>query len=210
LKEIKNKYVELSAIAVTAILKFILMDWLNQKGVYIAGVCIFWLFYIRYRQTTNRFILKYWGFKGEHFKTVLSFLIPLVLIIALLSIAYSYYRNGWNFSWHIIPILLLYPVWGIIQQYLMLGIISHNLIALLKMSVRKYVVIFFVSTLFALIHYPNPLLMLLTFWMEVLFIWIYLKWRNLWAIGIAHGWMGTFLLYYVMERDLWVELFSPV
>jgi hypothetical protein len=41
--------------------------------------------------------------------------------------------------------------------------------------------------------------------MEVVFIIVYIKWRNLWAMGIAHGWIATFILYFVLERDLWAE-----
>jgi uncharacterized membrane protein (DUF485 family) len=50
--------------------------------------------------------------------------------------------------------------------------------------------------------------MAFTFAMEVIFLTVYFKWRNLWAIGLAHGWIATFLIYYVLDRDLWTELFA--
>ena len=107
-----------------------------------------------------------------------------------------------------VPILILYPMWGIIQQYLMLGIVTNGLLTIFQEKKYRYVIIFLVSFFFSLIHSPSYFLMIFTFFMELVFITVYFKWRNLWAIGIAHGWIAIFLLYYVLERDLWTELFQ--
>jgi uncharacterized protein len=63
-----------------------------------------------------------------------------------------------------------------------------------------------VSVLFAFAHSPDWLLMTFTFVMELFFIAAYFRWRNLWTLGLLHGWLGGVFLYFVMQRDLWKEL----
>lgn len=185
-----------------------MMDWLQWRGIYITGICLFWLGYVLFQVRNNKDQLKLWGFSKYNFKSSLLFLSPFIAVSILGCIGYAGLKNNLNISWHILPILLLYPLWGIIQQFLMLGIISQNLSAILNLKLNRFVVIVIVSALFSMIHYPSTILMIFTFFMEVLFISVYFKWRNLWTIGIAHGWIATFLLFYVLDRNLWVELFS--
>ena len=183
-----------------------LMDWLNWRAFYIAGICMFWLGYIFFRLKTNRELLKWWGFKKENFRQSFFVLLSFVLICIILIVLYGNFSNRLYFTWHIIPVFFLYPLWGIIQQFLLLGIISNNLVSVLDVKINRYVIILLISALFSLIHYPSYLLMIFTFIMEVVFITVYLRWRNLWAIGIAHGWIATFLMFYILARDLWSEL----
>ena len=164
--------------------------------------------YILYRVKSNRETLILWGFKKEHFKQSLLYLAPLMFITGIVSVLYSSMNESLSFSWYFILVLLLYPLWGLIQQFMMLGIISQNLPSAAEGKMNRYLIVFLVSALFSIVHYPSFFLMIFTFFLEVVFVTVYLKWRNLWAIGIAHGWVGTFILYYVLGRDLWSELFS--
>jgi len=183
------------------------MDWLQWRGVFIAGVGLFWLGYIVLQtKTTNQ--LQIWGFKASGFKQTMLFLAPFVLISMMVSMVYANFHNKLFFTWHLLPILFLYPLWGIIQQFLMLGIISQNVHTLFNKRVNRYVIILIVSALFSIIHYPNYFLMIFSFFLEIVFITVYFTWKNLWAIGIAHGWIATFILFYILERNLWLELFA--
>ncbi len=198
---------ELFAVLITAVLKFLVMDWLNQRTVFIAAICTFWLIYILIRISSDKNILKYWGFKKQHFKESALFLVPSVGLCLLGSSLYGYLWNNQTYSLYMLPVFILYPLWGTIQQFLMLGIISKGLRNLLPKKSNKYIVTFIVSFIFSLIHYPSLFLMGAAFFMEVLFISVYFKWRNLWSIGIAHGWMALFLIHFILKRDLWAELF---
>ena len=184
------------------------MDWLHWNVFYITGIVLFWLAYILYRVKSNKETLIRWGFKKEHFKQSMLYLVPLVFITGMASVLYSSMNESLSFSWYFILSLLLYPLWGLIQQFMMLGIISQNLASATEGNMNRYLIIFLVSALFSMVHYPSFFLMIFTFFLEVVFATVYLKWRNLWAIGIAHGWIGTFILYYVLGRNLWAELFS--
>jgi hypothetical protein len=118
------------------------------------------------------------------------------------------YSGSGIFSIHIIPVLLLYPAWGIIQQFMLVCIIARNLQDITYLSNHKIPVILLVSMFFSLVHYPYIILMAFTLLMEIIFLLVYDRWRNLWAIGLMHGWAATFLLYFVLHRDLWLELFA--
>jgi hypothetical protein len=135
-------------------------------------------------------------------------LAPLIALVLLVSVVYADIHHQLIITWHILPVLLLYPIWGIIQQFLMLGIISEHVNSLFHKKANRYLHLLTVSAFFSLIHYPDIFLMLFTFFLEIVFLALYLKWKNLWAIGISHGVIATFLLMFVLERNLWLELFS--
>jgi len=200
-------FFELAAAILTVLLKFIVMDWLGMRAFYISGVCIFWLGYAAYRYSSDHAILKNWGYRKENFGKSLRVLLPFLGISMGVALLYARLNDIPILNFNIIPILLLYPVFGIIQQFMLVCILARNLQYTSFFSSRRYLMILAVSVLFSLIHYPYPWLMIFTFFMEIVFLSVYLKWRNLWAIGFAHGFIATFLLYYILNRDLWKELF---
>ena len=62
--------------------------------------------------------------------------------------------------------------------------------------------------LFAIIHFPHGLLMIVAGVMAGLFIPCYLRDRNLWPLGLYHGWLGTFFYLWVLGKDPWVSVFG--
>ncbi|MBS2100731.1 CPBP family intramembrane metalloprotease [Carboxylicivirga linearis] len=207
MKNWTQKNFVLIVLLLTAILKYLLIDWLNVRTIYIVGISFFWIGYILFRKRTNK---EFEIFKLQDFKQSLLILLPIILLNGSACVFYAYTNNTLNVSWHILLVLLLYPFWGVIQQFIMLDIILMNLIAFFKGKVSAILLVFIVSILFGIIHYPNTFLMLYTFFLELILASVFLKWRNLWAIGITHGWMATFLLYYVMDRNLWSEIFIGI
>lgn len=47
-----------------------------------------------------------------------------------------------------------------------------------------------------------------TFMMGLAFTPMYLRHRNLWPLGIYHGWLGVLTYYWVLARDPWTEMFG--
>lgn len=200
---------ELAGILATASLKFIMMEWLNMVAFYITGVCLFWIGYIIYRYVNDRTVLIKWGFRKDGFSQTLVFLIPFIIICIFGSIILGEVNTSISIlNWRIVPILFLYPLWGLFQQYIMLVLIADNLIELEKIELKKYQAIIITSLLFSFIHYPSLFLMVFTFFMELIFLFAWFRWKNLLALGLTHGIIATFLLFYVLERDLWIELFE--
>jgi hypothetical protein len=50
--------------------------------------------------------------------------------------------------------------------------------------------------------------MLATFGLGLVYIPLYLRYRNLWPLGFYHGWLGTLFYLWVLGRDPWVETFG--
>jgi uncharacterized protein len=199
---------EIIAILASGILKFTIMDWLGMRAFFILGICLIWTVYILFRHKYDKDILKEWGFTGEHFLPSMLRLLPVLLISVAVSVIYGEIVNGITFSWQIIPIFFLYPIWGVFQQYLMLGLVAENLTNHKRVNLNKFSLMLVTSALFSMIHFPDYFLMIYVFGLETVFFIIWSKWKNLWAIGLVHGWIGTFLLFFVSGRDLWSELFA--
>lgn len=201
----KRKWFEIYAVIITGTLKYILMDWLELRVFYIVSACLFWVIYILRRFRTDKQILYNWGFKRSGFKRTFLFALPLALLIIpgiLITDSSS------SLTWSLIPVLALYPFWGMIQQFVMISIIAGNLGSISTLKLGQNQVIILVSFLFALAHYPSWPLMVFTFVMEVVFIIAWFRWNNLWALGLLHGWLGALFLYLVQNRNLWNELWS--
>ena len=199
---------EITLIIVFALSKFILMDWLDMRAFYISGVCFFWLAYIYYRYRRDKSVMTAWGFSGSDLKKSIIKLLPFAMFSIISSVIYGTYTGTFINSWHILPILGLYPIWGTFQQFIVVGLIVQNLSRFKTATISKPFLVLIGALLFSLVHSPDIFLMTFTFFMEIIFIMVFLKYKNMWALGLTHGLVATFLLYFVEGRDLWAELFA--
>lgn len=76
---ISRKLLEIIAVFLTAIGKFVFMDYLEWRFPYVVGASLFWLLYIIYRWRVTPEIFKDWGFRKDNFKEVLKSCCPLAL-----------------------------------------------------------------------------------------------------------------------------------
>jgi hypothetical protein len=208
LKKHKVIWFEILAVIITGLLKFVFMDWLNMKASYIVFICLFWSVYIFIKFKSNPSMLIDWGIQKQNFKLTFLFILPFA-IISMIGIAiYGFVTQSYVLNWHILPIFLLYPLWGLIQQFIVVGLITKNLKSLSNPVLSNFQVILLTSLIFSLAHYPSPFLMFFTFIMQWIFTTAFLRWRNIWPLGLFHGWIATFLLFYALGRDLWDELLA--
>lgn len=206
----KRRIFEIAAVMVTAIGKFIFMDWLNWRFPFVAIAITCWLIYIIYRSKKQRGILHYWGFRFDNFKKVVKMILPFGLL-AIVAFAATGFINGTiNITWHIIPILILYPLWGTIQQFLLIALTAGNIQDFEHHQLNKQLTILIAAILFALMHYPYSWLIMGTFILALLYGFIYLKERNIYALGIFHGWLGGIFYYTVVDRDPFLEMFGKL
>ncbi len=206
----RKRWLEILAVVITGLMKYILMDWLELRVFYIGAACLFWTGFILNRYRGDHTILRRWGFRKDEFKPAFLFLLPFALLIATAIIWYGAVSNVSFLNWHVIPIFIFYPAWGIIQQFMMIALVAGNLRAMSGFNLKNYQLILLTSLLFAIVHYPSLPLMGFAFFMEAGFVSVYLKWKNLWPLALYHGWIGSLLLYFVMGRDLWNELWPVI
>ena len=201
-----SKWFEVVAVATTGVLHLVFKS-LGAKGLFIALASVSWISFVvwRVRQDSNLWVQ--WGFQTKNLSS--AFFWPTVIFVFGVSLMAWYGLANGRVLWqgHILLLLLLYPLWGILQQFLVQALGVANLMTLFPR--QGWVVAMPVGiVLFSLIHFPNGLLMLATGLMASFFIPCYLRDRNLWPLGLYHGWLGTFFYLWVLGRDPWVDVFG--
>jgi membrane protease YdiL (CAAX protease family) len=206
----KRRFFEIAAAVFTGVGKIVFMDILNWRLPFITTAILAWSVYVIHQHKTNPGILSRWGFRLDNFKKVTRNILPFGLFALAFFVIIGFYRNTINVTWHIFPILILYPIWGIIQQFLVIGLVAGNLNDMEGKKLNKRVTIVVTALLFGLIHYPYCWLMIGTFILAILYGYIYLKDRNVFVMGLFHGWLGGLFFYTVVGRDPFVEVFSRI
>lgn len=186
------------------------MDYLNWRFAFVAVAIISWSVYIIYSHRTSTGILKYWGFRTDNFSSVVKKILPFGVLSIIAFIIIGLYQGTINITWHIVPILILYPVWGIIQQFLLIALTAGNMQDLKGQALNKWVIILFSALLFASVHYPFVWLIIGTFILAVFYGYTYLSERNIYALGLFHGWLGGIFYYTVLDRDPFLEMFGKL
>ena len=206
--EDKRRFIEIVAVIATGVGKLVFINGLEWHLPFIIAVCLFWSLYVFFRFRDDRQVLSYWGLTKTGFGTTFKELLPVVLVCIAIFILLGHQIGTNILNWNIVLILILYPIWGILQQFLVLGIFSKNLQNLNSAKLSNVVIVLLTSILFSIVHYPFPVLIAGTFLLAVIYTSLYLKGRNLIVLGIYHGWLAAFFFYTMMARDPWVEAFG--
>jgi hypothetical protein len=80
-----------------------------------------------------------------------------------------------------------YIVWSIMQQFLLQ---SYFLLRLLRLLPGKAAPVIVATGIFALAHLPNPILTPITLVWGTIACILFLRYRNIYTLGLAHGIMG--------------------
>ena len=206
----RRRGMEITAVLLTAGGKFIFMDWLRWKLPFILIAIIAWTAYVFLRRKQRPDITRYWGFRADNFKDAMKMLLPFGIVSISVFFILGFYLDSIIITWHIFPILLLYPIWGTIQQFLVIGIVAGNLKDLRQARLSNTVIIIVTALLFGMIHYPFYWLMFGTFILALFYGYIYLRIRNLYVLGLFHGWLGGVFFYTVVGRDPFIEIFAAL
>jgi hypothetical protein len=117
--------------------------------------------------------------------------------VALASLAIALVSGGMVFhtirdvSWQgAVASLLLYSIWGLVQQYLLNGYFLNRFSAFAPAGLAPLLA----AIAFSLVHLPNWFLMIVALPGGYICARIYLAHRNLYILGAAHGIVG-FLIY---------------
>ncbi len=199
---------EIYAVIVTAAGKFFFYDLINQRLIFIILMFGFWGLYVFKRLKDDPNILKTWGFRTDNFNKVLYMVLPYGLTATALCFLIGFIQGTINMHWHIIPVILVYPLFGILQQFLLMSLLAGNIQTMNRINTRT--IILLTSVLFGLLHYPYTWLIIGTFVLSLFYTYIFLKERNLFVLGIFHGWLGAIFYYTVVNKDPFLEVFGPL
>ena len=204
----KTRIFEILAVVLTGVGKFICMDWLNWRLLYILVIGIFWIGYIGYKCQREHGMFDYWGIGKTNFRKTFLELLPVGLVCIIVFVLIGNYRGTNILNWHIIPILLLYPLWGVVQQFIVVGLITKNLRDMKRTQLSAWSIVLITALIFGAVHYPHNMLIAGTFVLALVYAALSLKNRNLIVLGTFHGWLGAFFYYTVLGRDAWGEVFG--
>jgi membrane protease YdiL (CAAX protease family) len=141
----------------------------------------------------------------ENFSPAFLRVLPFGLVAIVAFFVIGYLLGTINLTWHIIPILLLYPIWGTIQQFLLISLVAGNIRDMKSWNPTDVAIILISATLFGVVHYPVLWLVGGTFLLALFYGYMFLKSRNLYALGLFHGWLGGIFYYTVLNTDPFME-----
>jgi membrane protease YdiL (CAAX protease family) len=203
----KVRLLEILAVVITGGGKFFFMDYLNWRLPFVIIAILSWALYVRYRYKKDSQVLKDWGFRYDNFTSVLKLVLPFAMVSIISFLTIGYFQNTLNLTWHIFPLLITYPIWGTVQQFLTIALVAGNLSTLKSIKLSKIIVILITATLFSLVHYPSVWLLIGTFILALFYGYIYLKSKNLYVLGLFHGWLGALFYYTVLNQDPFADVF---
>ena len=115
------------------------------------------------------------------------------LLISLAGIAFARHLHTLHRLYGPLPILTHiwgYALWALMQQFILQ---VYVLLRLLRLGIQRNSAIALAAVLFAIAHIPNPVLMALTLVWGAISCLLFLRYRNLYPLALAHGILGMCL-----------------
>jgi hypothetical protein len=165
---------------------------------YNVGISVAFLGYLVWRVRSTTGVMRYWGFRSDNLREAALAQLPFLVAGVLALAAYGFATGSPGLPNTFWLALVLYPVWGIAQQFALQNLIANNVAGFVP---RMPALALLAAVLFAVSHYPRLELVGLTFVAGFFFTWIYRKAPNLWVIGTAHGLLGSMAFYIVLRED---------
>jgi uncharacterized protein len=210
MKATSARLLETTAVLATGFCKYIFVDLLHLKFWYILFTSFCWVTYVIIQSRRNKSLLRYWGFTSDSFFQCFLRLLPVALICIVGFALWGSFNGTIVFNWHIVPILILYPLWGIIQQFLIVSLIAGNLNDVKTLRMPRFVIIILTAIIFSIVHYPSTQLIIGTFILALVYVPVFLRFRNIWVLGLWHGWLACFYYFFVLHRDPWMEVVNSI
>ena len=193
-------YGELVAIILVGLVHVLMEIELSESIAlfYSAGISIAFVGYLVWRAMRTTGVLRIWGMRRDNFWPALRAQLAFVVVGAIILVGIGVASGALALPRTFWITLALYPIWGVAQQFALQNLIARNLMGVLSNPLAIAVA---ASTLFGMSHYPQIDLVLLTLVAGVFFTLIYRRFPNLWAVGIAHGVLGSLAVDIVLKKD---------
>jgi hypothetical protein len=197
-----RRQLEIAGVLVAAAAHFVLTMLVGVQGLDIVPIALGCLAYAIWRGRDEPARVA-WGFRREGLRACSRDSAWLMIVGTFVCAALGWWRGTLAVDLHLVFPLVLYPVWGLTQQFLVLGLFAHNLDAL---GLRRPLVLVLTALGFGAVHVPDWPLCAATAVLGSVVACLFFRHRNLWPLGVAHGVLGALFYRWVLGRDVWAEL----
>lgn len=161
-----------------------------------AGVAV-WGVYLGMRVRRQPGVAREWGFQTDNLAGALRTVGPPTAAAAAAMIGTAWRLGNLPPPGGFWALLLLYPVWGLAQQFLLNVALARNLASVMPAGAA----VLLAAALFAASHAPDWPVAALTLPAGVVWAWLYRRQPNLWVLGVAHALLGALAFTAVLGRD---------
>ena len=131
-------------------------------------------------------------------------LLPFMAASLAGTLAYGLLIGTLIFSWRFFLLLAIYPLWGLVQQFLVVGLFAADIRK--NSRVPEWAIILGTAVLFAAIHLPSIPLVIVTGLMASITTFVYFRAGNIYALGLFHGWVATLSYFFLLGTDPLAEM----
>lgn len=204
----RPRWGEVAAVVATGVLHLVCKP-LGLQGVYIVGAAAAWIGFILVTARKRPAVARDWGFRWDNAGPAFGASAAVFVPVMVLMLGIAWVRGTIWVSSSFALMLLLYPAWGLVQQFLVQALLVSNLA---KGPLRNHQrwLIAAGGVLFSLVHVGNTPLMIATALVGAVFVFLYLRFRNLWPLGLFHGWLATLFYLWLLQRDKLAEIFGAL
>ena len=172
-----------------------------------AGLSAGFVGYLAWRARRHPGMLRAWGMRRDNFGESIGPHLVFAAVGSAIVLWIGSTVGTITFPHTFWLTLLLYPLWGTAQQFALQNLLARNVYAFTS---NLLVVSVVASVLFGASHYPRWWLVALTAAAGFPFTILYRRFPNLWAVGIAHGILGSFAVYSVLGEDPGAAILSTL
>ncbi|RPH47097.1 MAG: hypothetical protein EHM91_06485 [Planctomycetota bacterium] len=196
---------EILAVLLTGGLFLVFENLLHLKLQFLVPCVVAWTAYLGVRVGRDRAVAAEWGLRLDNLKSAA----PPILAVFAAGVAALY-------AWHVafggrpVPrdawiLFLLYPIWSLIQQFVLQALLAANLE---RLGLARAAVVPVAALLFGAVHLPDWRLAALCAISGTAWTTIYLRRRHLPLLALSHAWLGALAYYWVLGRDPWGEMLN--